>query len=363
MRALRIVGERQVIVRERPDPAPGPGEVVVRMVAGGICGSDLHPYPHPQRSHLDCHVVPGHDPPAEIVALGSDVAGWSVGDRVVVYFRRTCGVCVSCRTGHRNVCVNRRSSYGHAADAPGSDAEYMTVETTSLMPLPEYLSEVDGAILACQAGTAYWPLVRLGVSGRHVLAVSGLGPLGLLATLFATAMGARVVGIDPSPGRRDLAQKLGATLTLDPTTGRHADGERLGTSPTSPTPAPVAMSVHDQLRAHYPDGADALIETSGSNAAHAAIGDLLKPRGTAAIVGLGSTDFAMPLMRLVHREITVFGASIYPDTLFPELCRFIRDHHLNLAAVVSHTFPLAEGPEAFRIAESATAGKVMFRFD
>ena len=76
-----------------------------------------------------------------------------------------------------------------------------------------------------------------------------------------------------------------------------------------------------------------------------------------------STDFTMPLMRLVHREITLFGASIYPDTIFPEMCRFIGDHALNLDAVVSHTLPLRDGAEAFRLAETATTGKVMFSFD
>jgi threonine dehydrogenase-like Zn-dependent dehydrogenase len=341
MLALRIVGERQVVVRELPDPSPRAGEVVIRLRSAGICGSDLHPYRHPPAHVLEGDVVPGHEPAGEIVAVGQGVGRWSVGDRAVVYFRRTCGECVYCRTGHRNVCINRRSSYGHATDAPGSDAEYMVVEAGSLIALPEYLGYVDGAILACQAGTAYWPLVRLGVSGRHVLAVSGLGPLGLLATLFATAMGSRVLGVDPSSERRRLAKKLGASVTLDPLAG------------------PVA----EQLREAFPDGADALIETSGASAAQAAIGDLLKPRGHAAIVGLGSTDFAIPLMRLVHREITVFGASIYPDTLFPEICQFVRTHGLRLDSIVSHTFSLTEGPEAFRTAESATAGKVMFRFE
>jgi threonine dehydrogenase-like Zn-dependent dehydrogenase len=341
MKALRIVGQREVVVRERPHPRPGAGEVVVRMRAAGICGSDLHPYRRPPARVLEQDVVPGHEPCGEIVALGPEVAGWAVGDRVVVYFRRTCGECVYCRTGHRNVCVRRRSSYGHAADAPGSDAEYMAVEADSLMALPDDLSFGDGAILACQAGTAYWPLARLGVGGRDLVVVSGLGPLGLLAVLFATAMGGRVVGIDPAAERRALAAGLGAGVTIDPTAG----------------PAP------DQLRAHFPDGADKLIETSGANAAHAVIGDLLKPRGQAAVVGLGSPDFRMPLMRLVHREITLFGTSIYPDTLFPEICRFVRERAVPLEAVVSHTFPLEEGPEAFRVADRATSGKVMFRFD
>lgn len=340
MRALKIVGERQVTVRELPEPTPKAGEVLLKMRSAGICGSDLHPYRHPTAVHLEQDVVPGHEPCGEVVALGQGVDGWSVGDRAVVYFRRTCGSCVYCRTGHRNVCSNRRSSYGHSPDAPGSDAEYMAVETDSLMRLPHYLSYDDGAIMACQAGTAYWPLRRLGVSGRDVLVVSGLGPVGLLATLFARAMGARVVGIDPSADRRVLAERLGAAATLDPAAG----------------------PVGDLLRARHPDGADKLIETSGANAAHAVIGELVKPLAQVALVGLGSSDFKMPLMRLVHKELTVFGTSIYPDTLFPEICGFVHDHSLQLDAVVSHRFSLEQGAEAFRVAEAATAGKVMFGF-
>jgi threonine dehydrogenase-like Zn-dependent dehydrogenase len=341
MRALKITAEREITVRDLPDPTPKQGEVLLKMRAAGICGSDLHPYRHPTAVHLEQDVVPGHEPCGEVVALGPGVTDWKVGDRAVVYFRRTCGECLYCTTGHRNVCANRRSSYGHSPDAAGSDADLMAVETDSLMRLPEYLSFADGAILACQAGTAYWPLVKLGASGRDLLVVSGLGPVGLLATIFARAMGARVVGVDPSAERRAIAEKLGAEATVDPTAGPPGD----------------------LLRATYPDGADKLIETSGSNVAHAAIGELVKPLARVAIVGLGSTDFKMPLMRLVHKELTVFGTSIYPDTLFPEICRFVRDHRLKLDAVVSHYFPLEQGPEAFRVADSATAGKVMFRFD
>jgi propanol-preferring alcohol dehydrogenase len=339
VRALRIVGERQVIVRDRPDPRPGPGEVVVRMKAAAICGSDLHPYRHPRPEQLEHDVIPGHEPSGVIAEIGPAVKGWSVGDRVVVYFRRTCGECLYCRTGHRNVCVNRRASYGVGAD--GSDAEYMRVEAPSLMRLPDDLDFVDGAVLACQAGTAYYPLSRMNASGRDVLVVSGLGPVGLLATTFATAMGARVVGIDPSAERREFARQLGASDTLDPRVG----------------------PVGEQLRAIYPDGADKLIETSGANAAHAVIGTLLKPLGTAAIVGLGSDEFKMPLMHLVHRQITLFGTSIYPDTQFAEICTFLRRHRLSLGSVISHYFPLEQGPEAFRLADTAATGKICFRFD
>lgn len=339
MRALKIIGERQIAVREKADPLPGPGEVIVKMRAAAICGSDLHPYRHPRPADLEGDLIPGHEPCGEIAAVGADVRGWQVGDRVVVYFRRTCGECHYCRTGHRNVCANRRSSYGVGAD--GSDAEYMAVEARSLMRLPDDFSYVDGAVLACQAGTAYYPLTRLAANGRDALVVSGLGPVGLLATMFATAMGARVVGIDPSGPRREQAIRLGARETLDPSAG----------------------PIGEQLRAIYPQGADKLIETSGSNVAHAVIGDLLKPLSQVAIVGLGSQNFNMPLMSLVHRQLTLFGTSIYPDTMFDEICEFVRRHGISLESVVSHYFPIEQGAEAFRIADTATTGKVCFRFE
>jgi (R,R)-butanediol dehydrogenase / meso-butanediol dehydrogenase / diacetyl reductase len=339
MRALKIVGERRVAVRDRPDPSPSAGEVVVQMKAAAICGSDLHPYRHPSPDLVKSDLIPGHEPCGVIAEVGPDVRGWAVGDRVVVYFRRTCGQCYYCRTGHRNVCTNRRSSYGVGAD--GSDAEYMAVEAPSLMRLPDDLSFVDGAVLACQAGTAYYPLSRMEASGRDVLVVSGLGPVGLLATTFAAAMGARVVGIDPSPERRELACQLGARDTLDP----------------------LAGPVGEQLRAIYPDGADKLIETSGANAAHKVIGTLLKPLSPVAIVGLGSEEFRIPLMQLVHRQLIVFGTSIYPDTQFDEICTFLRRHNLSLSSVVSNYYSLEQAQEAFHVADTATSGKVCFMFE
>lgn len=339
MRALSYTGERQVIVKDKPEPAPGPNEVVVQIRATAICGSDLHAYRHPSPEMIAADATPGHEPCGVIVALGADVRGWAVGDPVVVYFRRTCGACRFCRQGHRNLCLNRRSSYGHGPGADGSHAEYMAVETGSLLRLPDYLSFRDGAILACQGGTAFAPLTRLGVSGRDTLVVSGLGPVGLLATLFGTALGARVIGIDPSAGRRALAAEIGAAATIDPAAG----------------------DVVAAVRAHCPIGADALIETSGAAAAHAVIGDLLRPRGRAALVGLGNPTFTSPLMRLVHRELTLIGSSIYPDGQFEELCEFIRRHGIDLGRIVSHDLTLEDGPRAFQLADSATTGKICFR--
>jgi threonine dehydrogenase-like Zn-dependent dehydrogenase len=339
VKALRTIGERQVEVLDLPVPHPEPGEVVVEMKATGICGSDLHPYRRPTKWHLEGGFISGHEPSGVIVEVGQGVTGWQVGDRVVPYFRRTCGQCFECRSRRENVCTNRRASYGHQG-CDGSHTEFMRVEAPYLMRLPGYLTFLDGAILACQGGTAYAPLVRMGLSGRDVLVVSGLGPVGLLSLILAVPMGATVVGIDPSPGRRAIAEQLGAVLTLDPAAG----------------------PVGEQLRAHFPDGADKLTETSGAAAAYEVLGDLLKPYGIIALVGGGPGDVAVPRRHLNSKETMVFGSSAYAPIQFEQIAGFVRRHDVKLDSVVSRFYPLEEGPEAFRVAADANTGKVMFQF-
>lgn len=340
MKALRTSGEREVIVLDLPIPEPEPGGVVVKMMATGICGSDLHPYRRPTPLHLNPGFISGHEPAGVIHDVGPGVEGWQVGDRVMVYFRRTCGRCLQCRSGFRNNCTNRRASYGHQGH-DGSHTEYMKADVPTLYRLPAWMSYLEGSLIACQGGTAYAPLTRMGVSGRHVLVVSGLGPVGLLSVVFAKAMGATIVGIDPSAGRRDIAATLGADITLDPAAG----------------------PVGERLKAHFPDGADFLTETSGAPAAHAVMGDLLKVRGTAAIVGGGSRELTMPKSPIGQKELTVFGSSAYPPTQFDEICEFIHRHDVKLGSVVSRFYPLDEGVEAFRVAADANTGKVCFSFE
>jgi len=340
--ALCYSGERQVVCHDRPEPRPSPNEVLIRMKASGICGSDLHVYRHPSTDFVNSARVPGHEPAGVIAEVGSDVDGWSIGDRVTSYFRQICGRCYYCRTGHSNVCIDRRGSYGVGlGTADGADAEYMVVEASLLFKVPDDFSLEDAAIVACQGGTAYYPLTRLGASGRDVLIVSGLGPVGLLATLFGSRMGAEVVGIDPSEQRRALAEALGARRTFDPT--REPIGE--------------------QVRAEYPQGADKLVEASGASAAHEAIGSLLRPLGMAALVGLGSSDFTIPLNHIVHRELIVFGTSIFPTSQYDDIWQFCRRHAIAPSQVVTQRFPLERGAEAFHLADSASTGKVCLTFD
>jgi threonine dehydrogenase-like Zn-dependent dehydrogenase len=217
----------------------------------------------------------------------------------------------------------------------------MVVEAQYLFKVPDDFSLEDGAIVACQGGTAYYPLTRLGASGQDVLIVSGLGPVGLLATLFGSRMGAEIIGIDPSRDRRAFAETLGARRTFDPTAG----------------------PIGEQVRAEYPQGADKLFEASGAASAHATIADLLRPLGMAALVGLGTDELKMSLNPVVHRELIIFGTSAFPTTQYDEIWRFLRRHAIAPSLVTTHRFPIEQGAEAFRLADTATSGKVCFAFD
>ncbi len=337
MRAVQILGDRQAIVREKPDPVPGPGEVLLRIRASAICGSDLHGYRRPRGDRPPSETVPGHEPCGEVIALGPNVTDLRVGDRVLVYHRVGCGRCVQCRTGSSNVCQHGQRSYGGQLD--GADADLMVALAHRCYLLPGDLSWDEAVVISCQGGTAYAPLRRLGASGRETILVSGLGPVGLCVLLLAQAMGARVIGIDPVAERRALATGLGADATFDP------------------SDATFAEAIGDLTDG----GGDALIETSGSHAAHARIVDLLRVNGQAAIVGLGSTEPSLNPISFFGKQLSLFASNLYPEWMLPEIFAFVRRKQVPLARIITHRAPLADAPEMFRLADTATTGKIVFR--
>src|SRR5438132_1547954 len=133
MQAVQFLGDRQAIVREKPVPSPQPGEVLVRMRAAAICGSDLHGYRHPLANPDVTSWTPGHEPCGEVVELAPDVRNIQTGARVLVYHRIGCGSCVECRSGSTNICQNRVAALGGGRD--GADAEYLVVPANRCYPI------------------------------------------------------------------------------------------------------------------------------------------------------------------------------------------------------------------------------------
>ncbi len=335
MRAVKFHGNREASIIEKPDPVAGSDQVVVRMVRAAICGSDLHGYRHPP-SEAPTERTPGHEPVGIVVSLGENVDSLFEGQRVLIYHRVGCGLCKQCRTGNTNIC-----SGTPVTRWPGSDADYVLAYAKYCYPIPEDLSWDTAVVIACQAGTAFAPLRRLGASGRDTIVVSGLGPVGLCVTAMGTAMGATIIGIDPMAERRALAQKMGAVVAFDP---------RIG-------------DMGALVQEFVPGGADAIVETSGQGSAHASIPSLLRTEGQAAIVGLGALAPSINPISLFKKQITLFASNLYPEFLLPEIISFVQRKNVPLDQIITHRVPLSEASAAFRLADTATTGKIVFSWD
>ena len=336
MLGVYLPGGSHVDLREVPDPTPGHGQVVLAIRASTICGSDLRAI---YREHLGegpeayQGVVGGHEPSGEVVALGPGVRRLREGDRVVVYHISGCGQCEECRRGYQISCLApQRAAYGWQRD--GGHADFLLAEERDLLRLPDALSFLDGACVACGFGTAYEALCRADVSGRDRVLVTGLGPVGLATGLLAKAMGSSmVVGTDPSPARRTLAAALGA-----------AD-ESVG-------------GADDELRDLLGDGAEVAVDCSGSGAGQLTALRHTRRWGRTALVGEGGTLSVDVSAVLIHRQLTVHGSWVSSTVRMGELLDRLERWDLHPDTVVTGRFPIAEAEKAYQVADAGAGGKV-----
>src|SRR3989454_4768807 len=223
MKGAVFLGDRKIEVRNFPDPTPGPGEVVIEMKASGMCGSDLKFYRSPPGAAQAAlglggnagPFIAGHEPCGVVAARGPGVSEREapIGQRVMDHHYAGCGVCKHCRVGWSQLCRAGIVVYGVTGN--GGHADYLKVPARTLVPLPDELSFVEGAAVACGTGTAYGALRRMRIAGGDTLAVFGQGPVGLSATVLGTAMGARVMAVGTKAPPRGLAKQVGAHEAID----------------------------------------------------------------------------------------------------------------------------------------------------
>jgi threonine dehydrogenase-like Zn-dependent dehydrogenase len=291
MRQALFTGPGQLTIEEAPIPAPSGREVLVRVEACGVCGSDRAIFAghHP----LKPPVVLGHEYAGVVEATGPEVRQLRAGDRVVIDPNIMCGTCSFCRRGMVQLCVNITPL---GISRPGGFAEYSLVPEPNAYLIPDTMSFDQAALvepLACCVRGINQADVRLAAT----VVVLGAGPIGLMLAQLARLRGAgRVVCVEPSADRRALAQRLAADITLD-----GAD------------PATVQGAVQDLTHGL---GADVVIEASGRTSAAQLTLDLVQAGGT--IVWFGACPehdrVAVPPFRVNDREITVRGSNINPFT-------------------------------------------------
>jgi threonine dehydrogenase-like Zn-dependent dehydrogenase len=251
-----------------------------------------------------------------------------------------CGMCKHCRIGYSQMCVHGSRVMGFSAN--GGHAPYLLAPATSLVRLPDELSFSEGAAIACGTGTAYSALKRLDVSGRDTLAIFGQGPVGLAATQLATAMGARVIAVDPLAERRTLACELGAAAAIDS----------------------AADSAVDAIRdLTHGDGADATLDCTGHPEARANCAKAARAWGRVCFVGeQGTATFDMT-PDVIHKQLTMYGSWTFSTVLLAECARFAVDRKIPLRNVFTESFTLDDADAAYVKFSGRGMGKGVFLFD
>lgn len=271
-------GAFQMVVEEQHDP--GPGHVRVAVKACGVCHSDSD-FVTGRLPGIAFPVTPGHEIAGVIEAVGDAVQPWQVGDRVAIgWSGGYCGYCPSCRRGDFTFC---RQNWVTGASFPGGFAEKVIAPQSALARIPDGLSFVDAAPLACAGVTTFNSLRHAGAGPGDVVAILGLGGLGHLGVQFATKMGYRTVAIARGQDKADLAYQLGAHLYIDSTAGSVAEElQKLG-------------------------GARVVVATAANVDAVSATVDGLSTHGELLVLAVATESLRVSPVQLISRSTTLHG--------------------------------------------------------
>ncbi len=326
MKALVLTDYKRFALEERPVPAPQPDEVLVRVRACGICGSDVHGMDGSTGRRIP-PIIMGHEAAGEIAGLGASVAGWKKGDRVTFDSTVYCGECWHCRRGEVNLCDNRRVLGVSCADyrRDGAFAEYVAVPQRILYRLPDNLSFEQAAMVEA-VSVAVHAARRAALADGASAAVVGTGMIGLLVVQVLRAAGCRpVIAIDLDESRLKLAGRLGATATIK------ADD-----------PALI-----DQVRALTGGrGADAAFEVVGLTPTVKTAVDCVRKGGSVTLVGNLAPQIDLPLQAVVTRELRLNGTCASAGE-YPACLELIASGKVNVTEFISATAPLEDGPQWF----------------
>lgn len=343
MKGAVFTGNRQVELRDFEDPEPGPGEVVVAVRASGLCGSDLHNYRDvPGTVSTSGWCIAGHEPAGLVHAVGSGVAPdfVAVGDRVIVHHYAGCTRCDHCRSGWPQMCSTAPAKVFGINDN-GGHAPFIRVPAASLVPLDDSLSFEAGAAIGCGTGTAWGGIDRLGDIGGKTLAIFGQGPVGLSATMLATARGAHVIAIDPEPARLSQAKRFGAVATIDP------------------SKASVSTFLRESTGGR---GVPLVLETSGASAAVTEAMKGLAPWGKVCLVGLGG-EVQFKVFDYLRSQMTLLTSWTMSIVQLRQCAEFIAQNNLPIDDLYTHQWRIDEVVEAYREFDKQAAGKAVIVFD
>jgi 2-desacetyl-2-hydroxyethyl bacteriochlorophyllide A dehydrogenase len=330
MNAAVLHGPRDLRVHASPDPVVSDDQVLVRVAAAGLCGTDYSIWSGDRA--VAYPLIMGHEFLGEVAAVGRGVTSVRRGDRVAIEPNFSCGRCPLCVEGNRNLCL-RRTALG--IDADGGFAELARVPARGCWPVPAGLA-ADDALLVEPLAVVVRAVDRGSVRAGETAAVLGAGTLGLLAMQVLRARGARVLVVSRTSRRFDLARRLGADST-------HVAGE--GALETA------ARGFSGR------EGVDVVVETAGTPEAAGHALALVRPGGRVVLTGLPHAAAPLSIFTVVRREVTILGSMIYQDE-FAKALRLLADGRVRGAPLITHRFGLDAIADAFEAHRDAASIKV-----
>ena len=342
MEALVVLEPNKLEIQDVPIPTPGPNEVLARVRAVSICGTDAHLVrgDYPGFWPPAFPFIPGHEWAGEIAALGpgAELYGWKVGDRVAGTSHDACGVCQKCVEGHYNLCENYgraglHKQYGHSVQ--GADATYVVHGVKCIFPLPDGISFDEGAVID-PASIALHVANRGNIAPGDNVAIMGAGAIGLLSGDGARIRGAaRIIVIERNPGRVAKAAAMGFE-TIDPSAGD-----------------PVAM-VREMTGGL---GVDVVLECAGVPATVQLALGMLRRGGRCAAVGIPTQGVEITMQRLVLDELELVGCRASAGEM-RRVMPLVEQGRMRVREVMTHRFALADYAQALATFNDPASGAI-----
>jgi len=314
------------ITDDMPRPVPGPREVLIRIAACGICGSDVHGYDGSSGRRIP-PLVMGHEAAGTVAEVGEGVRQFTVGDRVTFDSTVYCGECDYCRSGDVNLCDNRQVVGVSCGDyrRHGAFAEYVVVPERIVYRLPNELGFAEAAMLEA-VSVALHAVREAGLRGGEIALVIGSGMIGLLTLQAARAAGcSRVYIADVDSSRLALAREMGADDAI------HASGAEL---------------VAQVQRLTGGKGVDVVFEAVGRNQTVAGAIDSVRKGGTVVLIGNITPEVTLPLQKVVSRQIRLQGTAASSGE-YPEAIELMRTGAIRVGPLITAVAPLEDGPRWF----------------
>lgn len=321
-------------------PEVGPNDVLIKIKRTAICGTDIHIWKWDDWAQktipVPMHV--GHEYVGEIVAMGQEVRGFQIGDRVSGEGHITCGFCRNCRAGRRHLC---RNTVGVGVNRPGAFAEYLVIPAFNAFKIPDDISD-DLASIFDPFGNATHTALSFNLVGEDVL-ITGAGPIGIMAVAIARHVGARnVVITDVNDYRLELARKMGATRAVN------VSHENL-------------RGVMEEL--HMSEGFDVGLEMSGVPTAFTSMLEHMNHGGKIALLGIPPANTAIDWNQVIFKGLEIKG--IYGREMFETWYKMVAmlQSGLDLSPIVTHRFPVSEFQAGFDAMLSGQSGKVILDWE